>query len=251
MYKSVSAFLSLTVIILFALTESLSAQGFNSVTTPDGINIAAVGNSGKFYRSANGGVTYVSTTVSGSPNLYSVTSFGNDVWMTGDNGNIIKTLKTASSNTVYNAGDAGTFNSIFFVNASTGFVCGPAGRVYKSVNGGVNWTLSNTGISAGNGTLNSICFADENNGTIVANSGDIFVTNNGGNFWSLETSPTSKNLLKVRYFGTDRVAAGEYGTLIFNTGSGWSNIVTRTSSDIKGVWFIDKRSARLRRRRIY
>lgn len=235
MYKSVTSFLSLAVIILLALTESVSAQGFNSVTTPDGINIAAVGNSGKFYRSANGGVTYVSTTVSGSPNLYSVTSFGNDVWMTGVNGNIIKTLKTASSNTVYNAGDAGTFNSIYFVNSNTGFVCGPSGRVYKSINGGVNWTLSNTGISGGNGTLNSVCFTDENNGTIVANGGSIFVTNDGGSSWSLETSSTSRNLLKVRYFGTDRVAVGEYGTILTNTGSGWTNIVTRTNSDIKGV----------------
>nr|HMS35226.1 hypothetical protein [Ignavibacteria bacterium] len=235
MYKRVTSFLSLAVIILLALTESVSAQGFNSVTSPDGINIAAVGNSGKFYRSANGGVTYISTTVSGSPNLYSVTSFGNDVWMTGDNGNIIKTLKTASSNTVYNSGDAGTFNSVFFVNSNTGFVCGPSGRVYKSINGGVNWTLSNTGISAGNGTLNSVCFTDENNGTIVANSGSIFVTNNGGSTWSLETSSTSRNLLKVRYFGTDRVAVGEYGTILTNTGSGWTSIVTRTSSDIKGV----------------
>jgi photosystem II stability/assembly factor-like uncharacterized protein len=235
MHKRLSAVLSLTVIILLAVTEFVSAQGFNSITTPDGINVAAVGNSGKFYRSANGGVTYVSTTVSGTPNLYSVTSFGNDVWMTGDNGNVIKTLKTASSNTVYNAGDAGTFNSVFFINSNTGFVCGPSGRVYKSINGGVNWSLSNTGISAGNGTLNSVSFTDENNGTIVANSGSIFVTNDGGKFWSLETSPTSKNLLKVRYFGNDRVAVGEFGTIITNTGSGWTNVNTRTRSDIKGV----------------
>lgn len=235
MYKHLSSVLLLTVMILSSLSENVSAQGFNSITSPDGINIIAVGNSGKMYRSANGGVTYISTTVSGTPNLYSVTSFGNDVWMTGDNGNIIKTLKTASSNTVYNAGDAGTFNSVYFVNSNTGFVCGPSGRVYKSVNGGVNWSLSNTGISSGNGTLNSVCFKDENNGTIVANNGNIFVTTDGGNSWSLETSPTSNNLLKIKYFGNDRVAVGEYGTIVSNTGSGWTNIVTRTRSDIKGV----------------
>ncbi len=235
MFNRFVSVLSFSVLTLFLVTGSLLAQGFNSVTTPDGINIVAVGNSGKMYRSANGGVTYVSSTVAGAPNLYSVTSFGNDVWMTGDNGNVLKTLKTSSSITVYNTGDGGVFNSVFFVNANTGFVCGPSGRVYKSVNGGVNWTLSNTGITSGNGTLNAVSFKDENNGTIVANSGNVFITSDGGNNWSLESSPNTNNLLKIRYFGNDRAAVGEFGTIITETGSGWTNILTRTRSDIKGV----------------
>ncbi len=223
------------VTVMISTADIISAQGFNSITTPDGTYIVAVGNSGKLYRSANGGVTYTSSTVAGSPNLYSVTSFGDDVWMTGDNGNIIKTLKTASSNTIYNAGTAVTFKSVFFINSNTGFVCGSGGNVYKSVNGGVNWTLSNSGISSGNGNLNCITFKDENNGTITADSGNIFITTNGGDEWSLETSGSSYNLLKVKYIGTGRVAVGEYGTILTNDGSGWIAANTRTKSDIRGV----------------
>ncbi|MBK8553837.1 MAG: hypothetical protein IPL53_23410 [Ignavibacteria bacterium] len=122
-----------------------------------------------------------------------------------------------------------------FINSNTGFVCGPSGRVYKSVNGGVNWTQSNSGITAGNGNLNSVSFKDENNGTIVANSGSIFVTSDGGDNWDLETSGTTNNLLKVKYSGTGRVAAGEFGTLLIDNGSGWTSINTRTRSDIRGI----------------
>ncbi|MBK8553836.1 MAG: hypothetical protein IPL53_23405 [Ignavibacteria bacterium] len=115
MLNRIFTLLSLAVIILFSASDMVSAQGFNSITTPDGTNIIAAGNAGKLYRSANGGIGYSSYTISGTPNIYSVTSFGNDVWMAGDNGNVIKTLKTASSNTFYNVGDAAPLKSVFLL----------------------------------------------------------------------------------------------------------------------------------------
>lgn len=233
MINCIRSSVSFCILFLFLYTNNINAQGFNSITTPDGTNIVAVGNSGKIYRSASGGVTYTSSTVSGAPNLSSVTSFGNDVWLTGQNGNVIKTLKTISPNSTYNVGSAANLNSITFLNSSTGFVCGDGGVVYKSVNGGVNWTSSNSGIAGVK--LNSISFKDNNNGTVVGNNGTVYVTANGGSSWSIQTSGTLKNLVKVKYFGSDIVAVGEFGTILTNTGSGWISINTRTKSDIKGV----------------
>ena len=40
----------------------------------------------------------------------------------------------------YDVGVASSINSVYFINETTGFLCGDAGVVYKSVNGGVNWT---------------------------------------------------------------------------------------------------------------
>ena len=108
---------SLCILISFSYQNNLSAQGFNSITTPDGVNIVAVGNAGKYYRSGNGGVTYSSYTAIGVPNLNSVTSVGNDVWIAGQNGNVLKTLKTTSPVTTYNVGSSNTLNSIFFINS--------------------------------------------------------------------------------------------------------------------------------------
>ena len=233
MAKFIRSSVSFCILFLFLYTSIMNAQGFNSITTPDGTNITAVGNSGKLYRSASGGVTYTSATVSGAPNLYSVTSFGNDVWLTGQNGNVHKTLKTTSPVSTYNVGSSATLNSITFLNSNTGFVCGDGGVVYKSVNGGLNWTSSNSGISSVK--LNSISFQDNNNGTIAANNGIIYVTADGGASWTAQSSGTGYNLLKVKYFGSGLVAVGEYGTLLMNTGSGWTSVNTRTKSDVKGV----------------
>ena len=233
MKNSIRSSVSFCILLLFLYTNLSNAQGFNSITTPDGVNIIAVGNSGKLYRSASGGVTYTSSTVSGTPNLYSVTSSGNDVWLTGQNGNVIKTLKTSSPNSTYNVGSSANLNSVTFLNSNTGYVCGDGGVVYKSVNGGVNWTSSNSGIAPVK--LNSISFKDNNNGTIVGNNGTVYVTADGGASWTAQSSGTSYNLLKVKYFGSNITAVGEYGTILINTGSGWTSVNSRTKSDVRGI----------------
>ena len=207
-------------------------QGFNSITSPDGTNLVAVGNSGKLYRSASAGVSWISYT-NGALNMNCVTSLGNDIWIASDNGTVYKTLKTVSSVSSYSVGAAVNLYSVCFINANTGYVCGDAGNVFKTVNGGVNWTLSNSGISSVK--LNSINFRDVNNGTAVGNNGAAYVTADGGVNWNSQASGTSYNLLKVKYFNDSLVAVGEYGTLITNTSGAWTGISTRINTDIRGV----------------
>ena len=221
-------------LLIISLSISITAfgQGFNSVTSPDGINAIAVGNSGLIYRSFNGGITWVNTST-GAVNFYCVTSFGNDVWISGQNGNVYKTLKSNSPLTAYNTGSAVNLNGIYFIDQNTGFVCGDNGNLFKTVNGGVNWTSSNSGISSVK--LNAITFSDVNNGTVAGNNGVIYKTNNSGATWTLQTSGTTQNILKVRQFNDSAVAVGEYGTLLQNNGSGWNVIDSRVKSDIRGV----------------
>ena len=225
--------LSFCVISLFFVPENINAQGFNSITTSDGVNLTAVGNAGKVYRSASGGVTYTSSSVSGLPDLKCVTSFGNDVWICGQNGNVIKTLKTTSPFTSYNTGTSNTLNSVTFINSITGYVCGDGGVIYKTINGGINWTSSNSGVASVK--LNSISFSDLNNGTAAGNNGAIYVTSDAGASWTVQTSGTTSNLLKVKYFGSSLYAVGEYGTVLSGNGGVWTTVITRTKSDIRGL----------------
>lgn len=217
----------------FILSENINAQGFNSITTPDGVNMVAVGNSGKYYRSGNGGVAYSSYTLAGAPTLKSVTSFGNDVWMAGQNGNVIKTLKTISPNTVYNVGSSVTLNSIAFISSLVGYVCGDGGALYKSVDGGATWASSNTGLPSVK--LNSVAFVNANNGVVAGDNGTIFRTSDGGTTWNEMTSGTTRNILKIKYIGSQIIAVGEYGTLLTSGGATWNSVATRTDSDIRGV----------------
>lgn len=213
-------------------TSKISAQGFNSVSTTDGTNIIAVGNSGKIYRSANGGTTWVGF-INGAVNQSCVTSYGTDVWIAANSGNVYKTLISASAITSYNIGSSTNLNSITFLNSNTGYACGDNGEVYKSVNGGVNWSLSNSGIASVK--LNSVSFRNSNTGTVVGNNGTIYNTTDGGASWSLQSSGTTRNLLKVKYFNDSLAAVGEYGTLLLNNNGTWTSVATRINTDIRGV----------------
>ncbi len=220
--------------LLFSLFANISfAQGLNSVTTPDGINVIAVGNQGKIYRSNDAGATWAVYTQS-SDNLNSVSSFGNDVWIAGSSGNVYKTTKTLSHISGISTGQNFKINCITFLNANNGFLCGEGGRLYKTIDGGSTWSMSDEGI--GNVDLNSISFANTLNGTVVGAGGNVFSTTDGGNNWTQESVPSSKNLLKVKQFADGIVAVGEYGTILTKQGKdSWQSVDTRTDNDIRGI----------------
>jgi photosystem II stability/assembly factor-like uncharacterized protein len=209
------------------------SQGFNSIHTPDGVNVIAVGNAGKIYRSSNSGNTWSSYTFN-TDNLRSVYSFDNDVWIAGDNGNIYKTSKTNSPIATYNVGESFSINSVCFYSSDIGFLCGDGGRIYKTTDGGSSWTPVNTGIS--NVKLNSISFIDEQKGVVAGDNGTIYTTSDAASSWTLVNSGISRNLLKAKYFSDGIIIVGEYGTILTKDNAGnWSSVITRTDSDIRGI----------------
>lgn len=214
----------------FTIRDSFS-QGFNSITTPDGVNLTAVGNSGKLYRSASSGATWVSIP-NGSVNMNSVTSFGNDVWIAANGGTVYKTQKTISPLTPYSAGTSEHLRSIVFVSSSIGFACGDNGTIVKSTDGGLTWFSSNSGVSSVQ--LNSISFRNSSDGIVAGNGGVIYTSSNGGSTWNSVSSGTTNNLLKAKYFSDGISVVGEYGTLLMYNGS-WSAVDSKTKTDIRGV----------------
>jgi photosystem II stability/assembly factor-like uncharacterized protein len=222
----------LSLVVTLLSFSQVNAQGLNSVYTPDGIYVTAVGDNGLVFRSSNSGDVWAQYTY-GSDNLKCVYAINDDVWIASSNGKVYKTFKGSSPLSSIQTGTTNTFNSVFFVNSSTGFVCGDGGVVYKTVNGGNNWTSSSSGISATK--LNGIHFSDANNGTVVGDGGIIYVTNNGGSGWTAQTSGTTRNLLKVRTFSNGAIAVGEWGTLLTRNGVNWTATNSRTRSDIRGI----------------
>ncbi len=226
----------LLAVLTFALLNSAApvmAQGLNSITTPDGVNVVAVGNLGKIFRSTNAGSSWASYT-NNSDNLNSVTSFGNDVWIAGSAGDVYKTTKSISPVTSVSLGEVFKINSIQFVSQSVGYLCGDGGKVYKSVNGGANWTVASAGIGSEN--LNGISFLDEQKGVLVGDGGKLYLTNDGGATWTPQVSGVTRDLLKAKYFADGIVAVGEWVVILTKEGTGdWTSVVTRTDSDIRGI----------------
>ena len=220
-------FISLTLAFNFTFS-----QGFNSITTPDGVHIAAAGDNGLIYHSSNSGTNWFSMNEP-SVNFKSIFSLNNNIWIAGDNSTVYKTDLNISLLSSYSISGNHTLNSIFFIDENTGFVCGNNGAIFKSINSGINWSISNSGIAIVN--LKSISFKDSAAGVVTGENGAVYTTTNGGITWTNETVPSQNNFLKAKYF-TDGIAiAGENGTLILKTGTGWESVDTKVTTSIRGI----------------
>jgi photosystem II stability/assembly factor-like uncharacterized protein len=231
--KYLFKFLFLAVTPIFFINNVSSAAGFNSVHTANGIYVIAAGDQGNIFRSVNSGNTWAKYTEP-SVNFNSVFIFGNNVWLAADNGKVYKSTTLTTLLTPYSTGVLTSINSIFFIDANIGFVCGDNGVVYKSINGGLSWTVSNSGIASIK--LNSISFKDSQNGIVVGENGKVYITANGGSSWISEIISTTRNLLDTKYFSDGIGIAGEWGTIFFkSTSSAWNQVATKINTDVRGI----------------
>lgn len=224
--------LALFGILLFLGAENSFSQGFNSVSSADGVYVIAVGDAGLLFRSSDGGNTFAQLNI-GPEHYKDVCTYGDNVWFCGTNGKIYLSSKEVQSVTPVTAGSS-TLTGIDFVDNNIGYACGVGGVLYKSTDGGATWNPSNTGIPAVD--LNAISFIDATNGVVVGNNGIVYTTANGGSSWTVSAAGTSKNLLDVEYYSDGYVIAGVDGTLLIKpTSSGYSSVNMKTDADVRGI----------------
>ncbi|MBN2745896.1 MAG: choice-of-anchor J domain-containing protein, partial [Bacteroidales bacterium] len=166
---------------------------------PTNANIIYVGApSGGLWKTSNGGSTWASLT-DGLPSL-------------GVSSIIIDPTNT---NTIYlgtgdrDGGDA------------------PGIGVYKSIDGGVNWSVANSGM--GNRTVNQMIMHPSNNSLILAaTSGGVYKTVNAGVSWTLVS--TASNFKDIVFKPGDPTtvygAVNNYFYKSTNTGDSWTNITS-------------------------
>lgn len=93
-------------------------------------------------------------------------------------------------------------NSISVVDAQTIWVCGTAGNVRRSTNGGVNWTNgTNTGLPAQD--LYGISALDAQNCWVGTVAGSIYKTTNGGTSWTLQFSLSGSFSNGIKMFSSN------------------------------------------------
>ena len=125
-------------------------------------------------------------------------------------------------------------NGVHMLNEQSGWVCGNAGVLLKTSNGGQNWSQ----ISVTSKNLNSLVFKDPNVGIAVGDSGVIIRTTNGGVNWNSVTSGTTGQFRKVSSgAGNMLFAAGDNGLAAVSTDNGttWSLKNAGTILRFRGV----------------
>ncbi len=211
---------SLVILLVILLNSNfIFSQGFNSVFSPDGNLVIAVGNNGNFLKSLNGGNNYGSYP-KGSTNLNSVFVLNSKVWIAGSSGSIMVSSNSAVDFNSYTY-TANNLRSVYFVNENTGWVVGDNGTIGKTVNGGVNWTAQTSPVSV---NLNSVKFLDANIGAACGDNGKIILTDDGGSTWIEYITNVTSNLLEIDAAGNVVIATSEDGFILKYNGTSLSNI---------------------------
>lgn len=127
---------------------------------------------------------------------------------------------------------------VCFVDAENGWVCGYNGVIYRTSNGGQNWSTQSSGTSQ---NLYAVQFTDTSYGTVVGNSGVIRRTNNGGSTWNSQSGGVTATLTGVVFL--DAVIgwiSGPSQNVLFTESSGafWQSIfVPGSSNTSRAIWF--------------
>lgn len=154
----------------------------------DGNTGTAVGWYGVIRRTTNGGATW---TVQNS----GTNQFFNDVWLVDRNHGtavcggsptfpVIPQIVTTSDGGenwfIYEPSTAGGFTAVAFVGVNFGWVVDGNGNVFRTTDGGINWTRHRSGVAH----LNAVSFVDADNGVAVGPEGIIVQTTDGGRTWA-------------------------------------------------------------------
>ena len=129
------------------------------------------------------------------------------------------------------------FAGVHFLDAQTGWVCGSAGKVLKTNDGGMNWFLQGgtPGVD-----LSDVQFVDVSTGWVTGLGGIILKTTDGGTSWSIQSIGTT-GWLNCIYFVDAQTgwAAGLYGTILKTTNGGaiWTPQTSGTASTIQKASF--------------
>jgi photosystem II stability/assembly factor-like uncharacterized protein len=145
----------------------------------------AIGNA--ILKTNDGGYSWILQSYAGGNSVYFVDS--NNGWIIGS-----EILRTSDGgNNWFSQSNIGG-NCIYFVDKNIGWIVGEAGAIYKTINGGTDWTIQQSGTT---NNLFSIHFSDFNNGCAVGENGSILYTSNGGESWISQLSGMTMDFYSV------------------------------------------------------
>ena len=98
----------------------------------------------------------------------------------------------------------GFFSALHFTNLSNGWFTGDSGKIYKTTNGGAQWTKITNAGQPSDAKHNTVFFIDANNGWIGSSpdmqQNEVLHTTNGGASWTRRASGTQYAVFSIFFF---------------------------------------------------
>jgi photosystem II stability/assembly factor-like uncharacterized protein len=203
----------------------------------ENIGLAAGGDGvslGYVSRTTDGGLTWSSTTVSGTILLRAFSFVDSSTgYLCGHGGVLLKTTDGGQTWTNIYTNATQTFRAIAFTSESTGFMAGAAGTIWSTTDGGLTWTSKSLGITS---DVIQLKMLDKNNGYAVCSggiapfaNGYVFKTTDGGATWSQVYNNAGIGLLGMAVVDINEIYAGGTNQNIYQStdgGATWSNVHT-------------------------
>jgi photosystem II stability/assembly factor-like uncharacterized protein len=130
--------------------------------------------------------------------------------------------------------DSPDFSDLYFTNDNTGWIsCSSSGNVFKTTDGGANFTTQTT-----TQPLNAIHMLSATEGYCGGSSGFVFRTTTGGNTWSfLGTITTTLTDISFPPGGTTGYACGDNGKIYSVTSGGVTPMVSGVVGNLSSINF--------------
>lgn len=165
-------------------------------------------------------------------NLFFIDS--NTGWVIGYLGNINGSpyvgviLKTTDSGNSWISQEfSEVIYATYFTSTNIGYVAGAAGKIYKTIDGGLTWSQQSTGTNEG---IFDIKFRNESDGIAIGVAGSILVTTNGGSNWVIKFNNGS-GLRSLSYAGISAWYAMGNGKLYKSNDNGETWVLKKEFSD--------------------
>jgi len=133
-----------------------------------------------------------------------------------------------------------SLNEISTVDSNNVFAAGDNGLLLKTIDGGINWEIIETGYP---NNLRTVCFIDKLTGWVCGENGIILRTTDGGfNFTRQDTRLGTFDIISVFFTSTDRGYAACSNGVLLNTSNGglnWIPVIFNPQPSFSKVYFVN------------
>lgn len=148
-------------------------------------------------------------------------------------------LKTTNAGNNWNKNElSGIWNSVYFVNSITGYLCGNNGKIMKTTNAGENWFEINSGTDK---NLTSIRFVNDQTGYFTGWYKTLLKTTDGGLTFSNTFGSAYYMWQKTFILNNYIFLLGNDGALFRSTNSGntWDSLYTGMPNSLSSAQFFE------------